>query len=74
MMMKTNMDIEIAIAQFGNLDNVQLKEMAQAATEKGIHWYYFDETADEDFEIEQLCKHYNIVFKCYESKYMEKIK
>jgi hypothetical protein len=69
-----NSDIKIAIAQFGNPDDVELKEMTQATSEKGIHWYYFDETADEDFEIEQLCEHYNIVFKCYKSKYMEKVK
>jgi hypothetical protein len=70
----TNSDTKIAIAQFGNPDDTELKQMAQNASEKGMHWYYFDETADENFEIEQLCKHYNIVFKCYESKYMEKVK
>lgn len=69
MTMMINSDIKIAVAQFGNLEDAKLKEMAQAASEKGIHWYYFDKTADEDFEIEQLCEHYNIVFK-----YMEKIK
>ena len=69
-----NSEAEIAIAQFGNLNDTELKQMAQNASEKRIHWYYFDETADEDFEIKQLCEHYNIVLKCYESKYMEKIK
>lgn len=73
-MMIISMDTKIAIAQFGNLDDATLKKMAQAASEKGMHWYYFDETADEEFEIKQLCEHYNIVFKCYESQYMEKIK
>ena len=72
--MMTSLDIKIAIAQFDNQDDEDIKEMAQAVSEKGIHWYYFDETADEDFEIKQLCEHYNIVFKCYESQYMEKIK
>ena len=74
MMMTTSSEAEIAIAQFGNSDDKVLKQMAQKTSEKGIHWYYFDKTADEDFEIEQLCEHYNIVFKCYESKYMEKVK
>ena len=74
MTMIINSDTKIAVAQFGNPDDATLKEMAQAASEKGMHWYYFDKTADEDFEIEQLCEHYNIVFKCYESQYMEKIK
>lgn len=69
-----NSDTKIAIAQFGNPDDEDMKKMAQAASEKGIHWYYFDETADENFEIKQLCEHYNIVFKCYDSLYMEKIK
>ena len=74
MTMMINSDTKIAIAQFGNLEDAELKQMAQNVSEKGIHWYYFDKTADEDFEIEQLREHYNIVFKCYESKYMEKIK
>ena len=69
MTMMTSLDTKIAIAQFGNPDDEDIKEMAQAASEKGIHWYYFDETADEQFELKQLCEHYNIVFK-----YMEKIK
>ena len=73
-MIVISLDTKIAIAQFGNPDDEILKKMAQKTSEKGIHWYYFDETADEDFEIEQLCEHYNIVFKCYENKYMEKIK
>ena len=46
-----------------------VKEIAKVMSEKGIHWYYFDKTADEDFEIGQLCEHYNIVFK-----YMERVK
>lgn len=74
MMILINSDTKIAIAQFGNPDDIELKKIAQAASEKGIHWYYFDKTADEKFELEQLCEHYNIVFKCYESQYMEKIK
>ena len=69
-----SLDVKIAVAQFGNPDDEVLKEMAQKASEKGIHWYYFDETADEDFEIKQLCEHYSIVLKCYDSLYMEKIK
>ena len=74
MTMMINSDTKIAIAQFGNPDDAQLKEMAQAASEKGMHWYYFDETADRDFELQQLCEHYDIVFTCSENNYMEKIK
>ena len=72
--MKISLNSEIAVAQFGNPDDEVLKAMAQKASEKGIHWYCFDETADEDFELKQLCEHYNIVYKCYESKYMERVK
>lgn len=73
-MMIISMDTKIAIAQFGNLDDEDIIEMAQAASEKGIHWYYFDETADRDFESQQLCEHYDIVLTCSEKDCMEKIK
>ena len=73
-MMMTNLDTKIAIAQFGNPDDEDIKEMAQAASEKGIHWYYFDETTDKNFELQQLCEHYDIVFTCSEKDYMEQIK
>ena len=66
-----SLDTKIAIAQFGNPDDEDIKEMSQAASEKRIHWYYFDETADKDFELQQLCEHYNIVFTCSEKDYME---
>ena len=68
MTMITSLDTKIAIAQFGNPDD---EDMAQAANEKGIHWYYFDETADKEFELQQLCEHYDIVFTCSEKDYME---
>ena len=74
MTMITSLDTKIAIAQFGNPDDKDIKEMSQAASEKGIHWYYFNETADKDFELQQLCEHYNIVFTCSEKDCMEKIK
>lgn len=74
MTMITSLDTKIAIAQFGNPDDEDIKEMSQAASEKGIHWYYFNETADRDFELQQLCEHYNIVFTCSEKDCMEKIK
>lgn len=73
MTMKISMD-EIAVAQFGNLEDEELKKLFKNANQKGIHWYYFDKTADEEFELNQLCEHYKVVFKCYESKYMEKVK
>lgn len=73
MTMKISMD-EIAVAQFGNLEDEELKKLFKNANQKGIHWYYFDKTADEEFELNQLCEHYKVVFKCYENKYMEKVK
>ena len=74
MTMITSLDTKIAIAQFGNPDDENIKEMSQAASEKGIHWYYFDETADKEFELQQLCEHQKIVFTCSNKDYMEKIK
>ena len=64
MTMMINSDTKIAVAQFGNPDDATLKEMAQAASEKGMHWYYFDETADREFEIADLKSHYDIVYEC----------
>lgn len=72
--MTTTMSTKIAIAQFSNPDDEDIIEMAQAASKKGIHWYYFDKTADKVFELQQLCEHYDIVFTCSEKDYMEKIK
>ena len=76
MMMTTiiSLDTKIAIAQFGNPDDEDIKEMAQDASEKGIHWYYFNEMTDKNFELQQLCEHYDIVFTCSEKDYMEQIK
>ena len=74
MTMMISSDTKIAVAQFGNPEDATLKEMAQAASEKGMHWYYFDETADKEFELQQLCEYYNIVFTCSDKDYMEKIK
>ena len=74
MTMITSSDTKIAIAQFGNLDDEDIKEMAQTASKKGIHWYYFDEMADKNFELQQLCKHYDIDYTCSEKDYMAQIK
>jgi hypothetical protein len=76
MTMMISADTKIAIVQFGHKKNEEelQKITRQLAREELAHWYYFDETADEEFELEQLCEHYRIVFKCYESKYMERVK
>ena len=71
--MMTTMSTKITIAQFGNPDDEDIIEMAQAVSKKGIHWYYFDKTADKDFELQQLCEHYDIVFTCSDKDYMEQI-
>lgn len=68
-----NLDTKIAIAQFGNPNDKLLKKMAEDMTKKGVHWYYFSEAADEEFELCELCSHYPVVFKCYDSSYMERI-
>ena len=64
MTMMISSDTKIAVAQFGNPDDAELQKMAQAASKKGIHWYYFDKTADREFEIADLKSHYDIVYEC----------
>lgn len=56
-----NLDNKVAVAQFGDLEDPTIGEIAK---DSGVHWYYFDQTADKDFELEQLYEHYDIVFIC----------
>lgn len=62
------MTIKIAVAQFDRLEDPGLKRLASELTAQGVHWYIFDETADREFEIEQLKQHYDRV---KEIKYAE---
>ena len=55
---------KIAVAQFKEIGN--LDEMTRATTAAGIDWYYFDETADREFEIKDLKEHYDIVLEIKE--------
>lgn len=72
MMTTINSDTKIAVAQFGNPDDEELIIMAKEFSEQGIHWYYFDETADKEFELAQLCEHYDMVFDLDEGAEYEK--
>jgi hypothetical protein len=59
-------DTKIAIVQFGHKKNEEelQKITKQLAREELAHWYYFDETADREFEIADLKSHYDIVYEC----------
>lgn len=59
-------DINMAIVQFGHKKNEEeLQKIIEQLTKKKLaHWYYFDETADREFEIADLKTHYDIVYEC----------
>lgn len=66
MMMTTNLEAKIAIVQFGHKKNEEelQKITRQLAREELAHWYYFDETADREFEVAALRPHYDVVYEC----------
>lgn len=65
-MMKTNSNIKMAIVQFGHKPKEEelQKITRQLAREELAHWYFFDETANRDFEIADLKSHYDFVYEC----------
>ena len=69
-MMKTNMDTKIAVVQFGRKPNdEELEKIAIALAREGLaHWYFFEETADKEFEIKELKTHYNFVYECVDTE------
>ena len=68
------MNTKMAITQFDNLEDKELQEIAQQATEQGYHWYVFDKTADKEFELRQLCEHYDVVLLCKDAQNFEEVK
>ena len=68
--MMTSSDINMAIVQFGHKhDEENLKILARRVTkEKIAHWYFFEETADREFEIAALRPHYDFVYECIDSE------
>ena len=66
MMTTTNLGVKIAIVQFGHKKNEEelQKITRQLAREELAHWYYFNETADREFEITDLKSHYDVVYEC----------
>ncbi len=53
------MKIKVAVAQF---DGANATEVFENIVLKDVDWYLFDETADKEFELSQLCKNYDKVF------------
>ena len=66
MTMIISSDTKIAIVQFGHKkDEEELQKITrQLAREELAHWYYFDETADREFEVAVLRPHYDIIYEC----------
>ena len=61
-MMKLNLGINFAVVQFGD-DKVLNPQILSLIQMVGGHWYYFDEDADKEFEIEALRPHYDVIFE-----------
>ena len=76
MMMKTNSDIKIAVVQFGHKEKEEeLKMFARLLRkERTADWYFFDETADKDFEIKALWPHYIGIYECIDVDNFEELK
>ena len=76
MMMMTNSDINIAIVQFGHKPREEeLKMFARTlAREQTAHWYFFEETANREFEIEALRPHYIGIYECIDAENFKEIK
>ena len=66
MTMMINSDINIAIVQFGHKkDEDELQKITRQLAREGLaHWYYFDETADREFEVAALRPHYEVIYEC----------
>ena len=59
-----NIDKQIAIVQFGEINGLDNGLITPITA--NIDWYYFDETADREFEIKDLKEHYDIVLEVSE--------
>ena len=75
-MMKTNLNTKIAIVQFGYKPREEeIKANSKILTRRGIvDWYFFDETADRDFEIAALRPHYDFIYECIDIENFKEIK
>lgn len=52
-----------AIVQFNDINNSSIKALAEKLQWK-VDWYIFDETADREFELKEICEHYDEVYEC----------
>lgn len=62
-MTTTNMDFNIAVAQFNDANSPAIESVIAALGKIGGCWYIFDETADKEFELKLLCDNYDLVFE-----------
>ena len=66
-------DFKMAVVQFGNLEDKEIKQIAKEL--KGqVDWYIFEEDADYNFEIKNLYEHYDAIFECLNKDNFEEIK
>lgn len=69
-------NIIMAIVQFGHKPKEEkIKKLAKLLKKEQIaDWYFFEETADKEFEIKALCPHYTIIYECIDAESFEEIK
>ena len=66
-------DFKMAVVQFGNLEDKEIKQIAKEL--KGqVDWYIFEEDADYNFEIKNLYENYDAIFECLNKDNFEEIK
>lgn len=61
--MKISLLTKVAVVQFGETEGRDMTNLSGWLSKIGIDWYYFDKTADRDFEIKDLKEHYDIVLE-----------
>lgn len=72
-MMMASQEFKMAIVQFGNLEDKEIKQIAKEL--KGqVDWYIFEEDADYNFEIKNLYEDYDAIFECINKDNFEEIK
>ena len=61
--MKISLLTKVAVVQFEETEERDISYLSSWLGKIGIDWYYFDKTADRDFEIKDLKEHYDIVLE-----------
>lgn len=68
------MHIKFAVAQFGRANEPRIKAIANEVTKDGVHWYQFDRSEDRESALQELCRHYDIVYECKGPNEFEEVK